>query len=714
MIRVVGRWAQPHMLKAKSPHVKGVAKWLFMICSIRMAWRYKYILSMSFNLLSCNPKGFTLEVRIPIQVVMSSIQEVVYRRSKIIFINIMKIYHLPLCNGNHTLLIWDSSICCCQFYNQMLLMGVFFCQEIALGLPRKALSKVALGFAREALASTICLTNIKSYLKVVKTQLLSSFALPSFDDINATLLWIPDRSPPSPIDAPSAMFSGNWGISSPFRGRGRNTRGGRNRGGQTGLTHSRIEPRLCTYCGGQNHHVDSCWKLHGKPDWVTDNPDSVNVEKKEDKTDSHSGNSSTPPGPTATITIASGMLSSTSTPSSWIIDSRAFDHLSGNKHMLHSLSPCLPHKLVTIANGSQTTVLGKGSSSLTASIPLKDMLFVPQFPLNLLSVSQLTKQLNRSVIFSPSSCIFQDLTTKQVIGGGHEKGGLYYFNLPPIAAISSTTSEAQMWHNRLSHPSISSLCSLVPSLKSLSNSNCEACPLSKHVRSTYSPRLTTTSTAMFELIHYDVWGPLKGNGLLHQTSCVYTPQQNGIAIVTSLRHFYSSHEAPLGFTSTPTTPCPLVSFHENITQPPEAPTVPSPVELSDPPEATRSCTTSHPIANFMSSHHLSSQCVQFLASFSWVFLVKHNLDGPVACLKARLVAKGYTQCYGIDYEETFSPVAKMNSLDVKKSFLNGDIHEEIYMVQPPGYVVEGASELGCSLSICLRYYQREDIIGRVC
>ncbi|KAM1496365.1 hypothetical protein ACFXTO_030979 [Malus domestica] len=93
----------------------------------------------------------------------------------------------------------------------------------------------------------------------------------------------------------------------------------------------------------------------------------------------------------------------------------------------------------------------------------------------------------------------------------------------------------------------------------------------------------------------------------------------------------------------------------------------------------------------------------------WVYKTKLNLDGTVQKNKARLVAKGYAQKPGIDFNETFAPVARLDTvrtlialaaknkwklfqLDVKSAFLNGVLEEEVYVEQPDGFVVQGEEE----------------------
>lgn len=102
----------------------------------------------------------------------------------------------------------------------------------------------------------------------------------------------------------------------------------------------------------------------------------------------------------------------------------------------------------------------------------------------------------------------------------------------------------------------------------------------------------------------------------------------------------------------------------------------------------------------------------------WIFTIKYKADGTIDRFKAKLVTKGYTQTYGIDYQETFVPFAKINKvrvllslvanldwplqqLDVKNAFLNGDLEEEVFMELPPGFSEEGQVEKVCRLEKAL-------------
>ncbi|KAJ9567237.1 hypothetical protein OSB04_003203 [Centaurea solstitialis] len=98
----------------------------------------------------------------------------------------------------------------------------------------------------------------------------------------------------------------------------------------------------------------------------------------------------------------------------------------------------------------------------------------------------------------------------------------------------------------------------------------------------------------------------------------------------------------------------------------------------------------------------------------WIFKKKYHPDGSISAYKARLVAKGYRQREGIDYFDTYAPVARISSIrtliaisalkglyihqmDVKTAFLNGYLNEEIYLEQPEGFVMPGQENKVCRL-----------------
>jgi hypothetical protein len=110
----------------------------------------------------------------------------------------------------------------------------------------------------------------------------------------------------------------------------------------------------------------------------------------------------------------------------------------------------------------------------------------------------------------------------------------------------------------------------------------------------------------------------------------------------------------------------------------------------------------------------------------WVYKIKHNANGSVSIYKTKLVTKGYAQTYGIDYEETYSLVAKMTTvrtiiamvaakgwsfyqLDVKNIFLHGNLQKEMYMEQPLGCAHQTHPNLVCRLKktlYCLKQTPR--------
>ncbi|KAH9650093.1 protein kinase domain-containing protein [Citrus sinensis] len=527
----------------------------------------------------------------------------------------------------------------------------------------------------------------------------------------------------------------------------------------------------CDYCNKPRHTREACWKLHGKPaNWKNSKHSRAsaneveNLEKNLSKEQidhlikllTSNPPPSTPRGSLAQTGSIINALFSHSTTAPWIIDSGASDHMTSISSLFDSYYPCPGNKKVRVADGSLSSIAGKGSIKISGTIELKNVLHVPKLSCNLLSD--------------------RDLGT--MIGSASLREGLYYFD--DYLSRNKQAQEVFCKEKGIIH---TSTCRDTPQQNGIAerknrhlleeekeNSEDHFWHTSTPIPNLFLPDLgTSTQTQKTDISNENL-----GNLELQEPS-VNVPETGGEILqdkipplelrVYTRKYHHSSKDPPINSVQPQSSP-PSTDSSENsgnISSPKHSSTFFLDLDLPIAHrKATRTC-TKHPIARYVSYEKLSNKQRAFTTKISqipipktikealdhpdwklavleemnalkkngtweivdlpkekktvgckWVFTLKCNVDGSVERYKARLVAKGFTQTYGIDYQETFAPVAKINSirvlislavhfdwnlyqLDVKNAFLNGELEEEVFMDLLPGFEGNHGSSKVCKL-----------------
>ncbi|CAH9138233.1 unnamed protein product, partial [Cuscuta epithymum] len=321
--------------------------------------------------------------------------------------------------------------------------------------------------------------------------------------------------------------------------------------------------KFCDYCHKTNHTREFCWKLKKSRNTYVrgqeNNKFAANVEEVHevaDETPLETGSKAMDPGMIQVVVqevmkamtgknpsqqygmttnpsmnfagMAHALHTKTVTTNSkvctWIVDTGASDHMTFDSSIF-SITKNLEKPIkVGLPDGSIKSVIMIGDVNLTDEIILKDVLFLPGFQHNLLSVGKLLDDTGYSVIFDKHNCVLQDPISKKATQLGGRRNGVYEicfgrnsskmslnnYSSCHTALVASNKADVHLFHARLGHSSLSKLKYVQNNndFNKVSDLECEACILAKQHKQPFVVSKSLTEKP-FELVHIDLWGPYR-------------------------------------------------------------------------------------------------------------------------------------------------------------------------------------------------------------
>nr|GEW20303.1 Gag-Pol polyprotein [Tanacetum cinerariifolium] len=294
------------------------------------------------------------------------------------------------------------------------------------------------------------------------------------------------------------------------------------------------------------------------------------------------------------------------------------------------------------------------------------------------------------VAFRKSTCFVRDLQGNDLLTG-NRGSDLCTISLQESTSSTllclmakATPTQAWLWHQRLSHLNFDNINLLskkdivfgLPKLKYVKDQLCSSCKLSKAKKSSFKSKAVPSSKGRLNLLYIDLGGPMRVASI------------NGKKYILKKENTYMMMNLPIL----------SVHRHKKTLSLPHTTLLATDLEMC--------------MYALIVSTAEPKNIKEAMADSAWIEAMQEELhqfdrlqdeDQTVICNKLRIVAKGYAHEEGIDFEESFAPVARLEAvriliayaahksfliyqMDVKTEFLNGPLKEEVYVAQPDGFV----------------------------